>query len=202
MLNQVGVPWTFEQGTQLCGSPWQVSAAAIRAHANAHGYDFPFEDYQISRNLQTMVTDYVRTHPLPWMKGAQALVEALVERGVPMAVVSASPRELLDAGISRMPAGAFDVIIDGFAVTRGKPDPEGYLKAAHELGVDPTRCIVIEDSQSGLRAGIASGASVIGLPGMHPVEPDPRVVALDSLEDITIDDLPTIWQTSQEARKK
>jgi sugar-phosphatase len=48
-------------------------------------------------------------------------------------------------------------------VDAGKPDPEGYLRAAHALGFDPARCIVVEDTPAGVQAGRAAGAQVIGM---------------------------------------
>lgn len=59
--------------------------------------------------------------------------------------------------------GCFDVIVTGAHVKRGKPDPEPYLKAAELLSLDPSQCVVIEDSQNGVRAGAAAGCWVVGL---------------------------------------
>ncbi len=55
-------------------------------------------------------------------------------------------------------------------VTRGKPDPEPYLKGAHLVGVDPTNCLVFEDAPSGIKAAKAAGARVIGVPGTYSAE--------------------------------
>ncbi|MEM9035989.1 MAG: HAD-IA family hydrolase [Actinomycetota bacterium] len=55
------------------------------------------------------------------------------------------------------------VVIGADIVERGKPDPEPYLTAAAALGVDPARCVVLEDSTAGVRAGVAAGATVIGV---------------------------------------
>jgi sugar-phosphatase len=51
-------------------------------------------------------------------------------------------------------------VIDADAVTRGKPDPEGYLMAAGRLGVAPRGCLVVEDGETGMRAGRAAGMTV------------------------------------------
>jgi sugar-phosphatase len=51
-------------------------------------------------------------------------------------------------------------VIDAAAVTRGKPDPEGYLMAARRLGAEPWRCLVVEDGETGMRAGRAAGMTV------------------------------------------
>jgi len=51
-------------------------------------------------------------------------------------------------------------------VSAGKPDPEGYLRAAELLGVDPARCLVVEDAEAGVLAGRAAGARVAALKGL------------------------------------
>lgn len=55
----------------------------------------------------------------------------------------------------------FDTIITVDKISKPKPDPEGYLTAAKTLGVDPTKCLVFEDAESGTRAGLAAGMEVI-----------------------------------------
>ena len=57
----------------------------------------------------------------------------------------------------------FQAIVDGHQVQRPKPDPDVYLKAASQLGVDPGRCIVFEDSMTGVNAGLRAGAKVVGI---------------------------------------
>ena len=53
-------------------------------------------------------------------------------------------------------ANAFDAVVDGTDIRRAKPDPEVFLKAAELLAVEPSVCLVVEDSQSGLQAAIAA----------------------------------------------
>ncbi len=57
----------------------------------------------------------------------------------------------------------FKAVVDGHQVQRPKPDPDVYLKAASQLGVDPARCIVFEDSMTGVTAGLRAGATVVGI---------------------------------------
>jgi beta-phosphoglucomutase len=61
----------------------------------------------------------------------------------------------------------FSAIVDGHQVTRPKPDPEVYLRAAALLGVNPHNCVVFEDSHSGIEAARAAGARVVGLQTTH-----------------------------------
>lgn len=98
--------------------------------------------------------------------GAVELVSALPPRRwaiVTTALASHTSPRLTSEGFPRP-----DVLIGGEDVTRGKPSPEGYLLAASHLGVDPTRCVVFEDTVRGVSAGRAAGAKVIAIASTRP----------------------------------
>ena len=106
----------------------------------------------------------VETGAMPLRPGVRRLVEEAIAGGVKVAVCSTSNeravslivRNLLGPEISaRMPVFAGD------AVERKKPSPDIYLLASERLGVDPARCVVIEDSEIGLAAGRAAGMRVV-----------------------------------------
>ena len=59
--------------------------------------------------------------------------------------------------------GYFDAISDGTNISRSKPDPEVFLKAAEFLGIDPGRCVVIEDAVAGIEAGTAAGMYTVSI---------------------------------------
>ena len=96
--------------------------------------------------------------------GALDLIAALQRLGRPWAVVTSADARLAAARLGAAGITAA-VVVDRRAVTRGKPDPEGYLLAAARLGVDPQDCLVVEDTPTGAAAGRAAGATVAGLKG-------------------------------------
>lgn len=57
----------------------------------------------------------------------------------------------------------FDAISDGNNITRSKPDPEVFLKAAQFLGIDPSECVVVEDAYAGIDAAKAAGMTAVGI---------------------------------------
>lgn len=61
----------------------------------------------------------------------------------------------------------FDVIVDGSEVTKGKPDPEVYLRCCLKLGLEPKECVVFEDSLAGLESGTRAGCDVVGVATSH-----------------------------------
>ena len=86
-------------------------------------------------------------------------LDALRAKGLKLAIGSSSkntPFILHQLGLD----GYFDAVSDGNNITRSKPDPEVFLKAAEFLGMDPSVCLVVEDAISGAEAGHAAGMKV------------------------------------------
>jgi len=120
------------------------------------------------------------------MPGAQKLASVLKESGVPIAMVSASPRNIVNAVLSGVDHD-FATTISSDDVKKTKPDPEGYLKAAEFFGVDITNCLIFEDSLTGVAAATASGAFLIAVPHFVTVNESPRVRVIKSLEELNIE---------------
>jgi mannitol-1-/sugar-/sorbitol-6-phosphatase len=96
-------------------------------------------------------------NPVP---GAPEALRAAAACKLKIAVVSSSPLAVIKRLVARL--GAEDLVdasacVGGDGVRKGKPDPEGFLKAAHALGVDPAEALVCEDSHAGLLAARAAG---------------------------------------------
>ncbi|MDK1389552.1 HAD family phosphatase [Sinorhizobium sp. 8-89] len=109
-----------------------------------------------------------RANGLRKRAGADAAMAFVRASGAAMAVVSNSDRMLTSANLSAIGLQAPGLV----SVTRndvryGKPDPEPYLRAAWLLGIEPSDCIVVEDSAPGAYAGLAAGMTVIGWPEPH-----------------------------------
>ncbi len=127
------------------------------------------------------------------MPGAIDFLDSLKKKGIPIALVTSSNGLKMAHLWSDMPGfkEKFDIIITGDEVKCSKPDPEGYLKAAKDLGVDPGRCAVFEDSLQGVKAGKAAGAFVIGIAGTlkaSDIKPFSDIV-VNKVADINIDKL-------------
>ena len=121
----------------------------------------------------------------PTMPGAMELVRELQSNGIKTALVSASPRNIVDAVLDNVGHDLFPFSISSDDVKRTTPDPEGYLKAASMSGSDITNCLVFEDSLTGMNAAIASGAYLIGVPHLVTIEESERVRVIKSLEQIS-----------------
>ena len=121
----------------------------------------------------------------PTMPGAMELVRELQSHGIKTALVSASPRNIVDAVLDNVGHDLFPFSISADDVKKTKPDPEGYLKAASMSGSEISNCLVFEDSLTGMNAAIASGAYLIGVPHLVTIEESERVRVIKSLEQIS-----------------
>ncbi|MEV3853253.1 HAD family hydrolase [Streptomyces sp. NPDC050095] len=95
--------------------------------------------------------------------GAAAFLDSLISDGLPHALVTSADVAL---STGRMAAAGLPypvVRVTAENVGASKPDPEGFLKGAAELGVDPADCVVFEDSGAGIEAGRAAGMRVVGV---------------------------------------
>jgi beta-phosphoglucomutase-like phosphatase (HAD superfamily) len=119
-------------------------------------------------------------------EGAEQLLRALAGR-VPIALGTSSATHVVQAALgARGWLPLFDAIVTGSDVAHPKPAPDIYLEAARRLGVDPTRCVVLEDSLAGTESGKAAGAKVLAVSGpAHRPLPD----ALVRLADHAVRDL-------------
>ena len=94
--------------------------------------------------------------PADVLPGARDYVESQREKGILCAIGSASKNCRLVLERTAL-FGLFDTVSDGTVVTRAKPDPEVFLKAAEMMGADPKHCVVFEDAQAGIDAAKAGG---------------------------------------------
>lgn len=93
--------------------------------------------------------------------GAAVLLGRLVDEGAPVAVVTSARHELAVARLAAAGLPVPEVLVGADDVQAGKPAPDGYLAAAAALGVDPVDCVAFEDTEAGLEAVLASGATAV-----------------------------------------
>ncbi len=153
--------WAGEYGVDVAatlagahGSPADATVRRLRPDLDSSGVAVA-----AARQLALQYDDLGDVAPTP---GALDLLATLT---VPWAVVTSA-----DAPLAAARLGAAGItpplLVTVEDVRRGKPDPEGYLLAASRLGVDPARCLVVEDSEVGLAAGRAAGAMTAALRGL------------------------------------
>ena len=120
----------------------------------------------------------------PTMPGAVELVRNLQSHGVKTALVSASPRNIVDAVLDNLGHDLFPFSISSDDVANTKPHPDCYLKAAGISQSEITNCLVFEDSLTGMSAATASGAYLIAVPHLVSIEESARVRVIKSLKQL------------------
>lgn len=138
----------------------------------------------VGAKLVTEIEELMHSEHVPWMPGARELHDALTEAGVPQALVSNSWRHLMNTALQEL-GTRFDITVAGDEVGRPKPEPDPYLKACELLGAYPEFTVVLEDSPTGVKAGMAAGCYVVGIPHVSALPTGERVTIVDSLTEVT-----------------
>jgi len=169
----------------------------------------PLSDAMMGRTPQESFEVMIRWHRLedPWqalaaeseslflgmlqgrlapMPGLMELLDALERAGIPKAIGTSSSRRTLQAVLAPLALERrFQFTLTADDITRGKPDPEIYRRAAERFPVPPGEMLVLEDSQTGCRSAAAAGAFVVAVPGEHSRAQDFQVASMlvESLSD-------------------
>ena len=116
--------------------------------------------------------------------GAASFMAALIDAGIPLALVTSAPIELMRVRMEEAGVPIPPVAVSAGDVERGKPDPDPYLKAAELLGVPISSCLVLEDAPSGYTSARRAGAQVL-LVGDGVPEADSHVPRIADFTGIT-----------------
>jgi HAD superfamily hydrolase (TIGR01509 family) len=177
-----GGEWSLDDGLALVGSSLERSSLILASRG------VELESGEIIQLLTDRVLAQLADE-VPWRPGARELLLALHEAEVPTALVTMSIRRMADHIAEAAGFPAFDVVVAGDEVDNGKPHPEPYLRAARALGVDPTDCIAVEDSEFGVASAVASGATTLAVPLHVALPPSPAYTLWDSLHGRSLDEL-------------
>jgi len=142
----------------------------------------------LADRLHSEFGDRVRTGIVP-RPGALGLLDALAREGVPTALVTASPRTVADSVLAVLGADRFHVSVTADDTEHTKPAPDPYLAACRALGVEPARCVAVEDTPTGVSSAEAAGCTVLAVPSLAPIEAAPGRTVVASLEEVTPDRL-------------
>ncbi len=135
----------------------------------------------------------------PFMPGARELVQELQSHGVKTGLVSASPRIIVDAVLENVGPSLFPFSISSDDVERTKPFPDAYMQAAASTESEISKCLIFEDSLTGVQAAKSSGAWLIAVPHLVIVEESARVRSIKSLAQINYEKLNELWLDFQSA---
>jgi beta-phosphoglucomutase len=161
-LFEAHLSWTMTQqdyDSQLLGhSDREIVEKALQI-TGAHGREVDALLAVRKRRYRELVAD-----DNPIQPDTVRLVQLLAEHGVPLAIVTGAQRDDVRAVLESSPVGELiHIVVAEEDVTRGKPDPEGFLAGATQLGCAPTDIVVFEDSVPGVRGALAAGMRCIAV---------------------------------------
>jgi sugar-phosphatase len=156
-----------EVDIQITEDMSRVTASMTTAEVAAHWYAVRPWEGRSTRDLEEAVISRVRAlidihgDALP---GVRDTISTCRSRGWRVGLASNSPLTLCEHVVGALDLhGAFDAILSADQVARGKPAPDIYLEAARRVGVPPARCLVFEDSASGVHAAREAGMTVVAI---------------------------------------
>ena len=161
LMDEMGIPFDREENEALRGLSRTQSLEVILGD-RVRDFTPRQRDELARRKNEEYVSRVARLTPADLLPGAGELLHELRDRGIPVAVASSSRNAatvIERLGIRHL----LDALVDGNEVQESKPDPRVFLRAAERLGVEPPRCVVVEDAESGVAAGLAAGMRVVGI---------------------------------------
>ena len=179
-----GIEFTLEHKQEQVGQSAENSGLIMERRLGEPG-----NAVELIGELNTLVLAELERGVQP-MTGSLDLLAALRESGMPLGLVSNSPRLFIDRALEK--AGlmnSFDVTLSAHDVAAPKPAPDPYIEACVLLGVKPADAIALEDSPTGVASARAAGLTVIGVPSIPGIElPEAHHVA-QSLADPLVTEL-------------
>ena len=183
VMAEVGCHWDEQDQINCLGGP----AERTERYMQERSQNIKPYGYFINRLHEVMRARI--TNELDLIPNALSLLKECKDSGIKTALVTASSRDLMTIVLKRFPIGTFDVVVSGDDVEKSKPDPAPYLLAAKQLSVDILKCLVLEDSLTGVQSGLSSGAKVIGIPHLVQMSEHPNLRVISSLDEITLSDI-------------
>lgn len=179
LASEFGGTWTEQDTLDCLGLSMQFTLDRLRER----GVNLP--DEEINNLLVAKVHETLAQQPVEFLPGIERFLLEVREAQIPAAVVTNATTSVARRTANAAPEGTFSVVIGNDETTHPKPDPQPYLLAAERLGVDPTQCVAIEDSPSGVRSATAAGMRVIVVPGELEVPAELGTVRLKH-EELTL----------------
>jgi beta-phosphoglucomutase len=186
-----GLPQLSQQtfNEQLSGVPGLMGLHKI--------LDGQFNDDELKAMFEEKNENYKHIYA-PFIKpieGLERFLAELKQAGVTMAVATSASHGNVDFVFGHLNIRQyFDAIVDNTGLTRGKPDPEIFLKAAKALNMQPADCVVFEDSISGVKAANSTGMKVVAITTTHKAgELKPVNILIDDYTSIDLNKLTALF---------
>ena len=187
LMRSLGVDWSEADAKHCLGGPMQRVDDYMRSRSGMN-----FEPLELAHRLIDRMIVRL-SQGVQFTRGAESLLQDMHGEGLPLALVSASTRKIMDAALTSIGQQYFAFTCSSDDVEFTKPHPEGYLKAAEILGVSIEKTLIIEDSKIGMKAAIDSGGYVLGLPHLTELPHGDKVVHRQDLDNLDLGSLGALF---------
>jgi len=192
IMESLGATWSQEDALYCIGGPMSRVDAYMRSKLPENIRE-EFGEYALTKILLESMVERLK-QKVPFAPGAKDLIEQMNEAKIPMALVTASSRAIMESALASIGKHYFKATISDNDVERSKPDPEGYQLAAARIGVPIEDCLIIEDSITGTTAAIASGAYLLGVTHSGPLPMAEKVCHVENLIDLELSGIVELFQ--------
>jgi len=180
LANEYGADWSLADQAHCLGGPMSKVGIHLAEKSNRPDLAEWFSEEMVRRMAHRCSLG------VGFMPGVEVLLDEISDQGIPVGLVSASPRPIVDAVLNGLSKNYYQFSISASDVSRSKPFPDPYLLAADKLKVEISECIVLEDSATGVASATAAGAYVVAVPHLVPIEEASRRIVVKTLENVSV----------------
>lgn len=186
VMRSYGYEWTQKDQELALGGPMH---RVIDYMSEKTGVPGPEIDTKLITSMQKRLSE----QPPRIQPGWDLLIPELIENKIKLALVSASPRLLVDTVVQGLNLDFFDLTIAAEDPVKTKPYPDPFWMAADQLNVPRTNCLVIEDSNTGVTSATRAKMPTLAVPAEIPIVTDEKVIIVDSITQVKYQDLVRIY---------
>lgn len=195
VMAELDMNWTHEDQMHCLGGPIERLVSYIREKSQTK-----LDEVHVSERLLVLVEAAFRDQPLEWRTGMIELLREGTRQGIPIGLVTASSRSLVDVVLAQLESDlgypAFTTVVAHGDAKRGKPHPDPYALGARRLGVGPRDALALEDSLTGVTSAVAAGCAVIAVPHLVPI----AISGAACVEDLSHHSIASLWSLARDHR--
>lgn len=187
VMKSYGYEWTQEDQELALGGPMHRVIDYMSEKTGVPGNE-------INQKLISMMQQRLTNQPPALQPGWSELIPELIENNIKLALVSASPRILVDAVIEGVGLDFFELTIAAEDPPQTKPFPDPFWMAADLLKVPRSNCLVVEDSNTGVTSATRANMPTVAVPAEIPIVTNQKVTIVNSITELNVAKLRKIFK--------
>ncbi len=168
IFGELGINVSFEEYQTFIGTTFEYMWSTLKEK-----YGLPQSVAELVHMQASGITEYLKNEKVDAIKGVIDLLSLIKKENIKIGVASSSPKEVIELVINKLGiSNYFRAIVSGEDFEKGKPAPDIFLEAARLLDTKPLNCVVIEDSEKGVKAAKAAGMECVGFQNYNTGDQD------------------------------